>query len=139
MSFKKDCRFAKALEGYDIDIYYGQTPDTFFKKADLKDSGIYEVYPDVKAEDLYYCNVELNEREIRKVSALFETANYTADKIQSDAKELNLGKSGVSYPNFKLTLNYTLTDNGVKVTIPNDSISFNEDFPLLRQTISKVL
>ena len=52
--------------------------------------------------------------------------------MQADAKELNLGKSGVSYPNFKLTLNYTLTDNGVKVTIPNDSISFNEDFPLLR-------
>lgn len=120
----------KALDDSDkelLEMYYVLT-----KKSELKDSGIYEVYPDVKAEDLYYCSLELSEREIRKVSALFETANYTADKINADAKELNLGKSGVSYPNFKLTLNYTLTDNGVKVTIPNETISFNEDFPLLR-------
>ncbi len=34
LSFKKDCRFAKALEGYDIEVFYGKTPETFFKKAD---------------------------------------------------------------------------------------------------------
>lgn len=34
VTFKKDCRFAKALEGYDIEVFYGQTPDKFFKKAD---------------------------------------------------------------------------------------------------------
>lgn len=113
-----------------LEMYYVLT-----KKSELKDSGIYEVYPDVKTEDLYYCNLELSEREMIKVSAVFETAKYTADKIQADAKELNLGKTGANYPNFKLTLNYSLTDNGVKVTIPNKSISFNEDFPLLKVSI----
>ena len=34
LSFKKDCKFAKALEGYDIEVYYGKTPEAFFKKAD---------------------------------------------------------------------------------------------------------
>ena len=34
LTFKKDCRFAKALEGYDIDVFYGKTPESFFKKAD---------------------------------------------------------------------------------------------------------
>ena len=34
LSFKKDCRFAKSLEGYDIEVYYGKTPDSFFKKVD---------------------------------------------------------------------------------------------------------
>ena len=34
LSFKKDCRFAKSLEGYDIEVFYGKTPDSFFKKAD---------------------------------------------------------------------------------------------------------
>ena len=50
LSFKKDCRFAKALEGYDIDVYYGKMPDEFFRKADYvippasisKDSEIFE-------------------------------------------------------------------------------------------------
>ena len=31
LSFKKDCRFAKSLEGYDIDVFYGKTPEAFFK------------------------------------------------------------------------------------------------------------
>lgn len=34
LSFKKDCRFAKSLDGYDIEVYYGKTPDSFFKKVD---------------------------------------------------------------------------------------------------------
>lgn len=34
LSFKKDCRFAKSLEGYDIDVVYGKTPDSFFKRVD---------------------------------------------------------------------------------------------------------
>ena len=34
ITFKKDCRFAKALEGYDIEVFYGQTPEAFFKKID---------------------------------------------------------------------------------------------------------
>ena len=34
LAFKKDCRFAKALEGYDIDVFYGKTPEAFFKRSD---------------------------------------------------------------------------------------------------------
>lgn len=34
LSQKIDCRFANALEGYDIDVFYGKTPDAFFNKAD---------------------------------------------------------------------------------------------------------
>ncbi|WP_406537519.1 Mur ligase family protein [Methanobrevibacter sp.] len=34
LSFKKDCRFANALEGYDINVFYGKTPEAFFKNSD---------------------------------------------------------------------------------------------------------
>lgn len=111
-----------------LELYY-----TFYKKSDLKDSGIYDLYPDIKASfDLYYCNLELSERDMRKLSAVFEEAEYTKDKKNEDIKKLNLGKSSDSYPNFKLNLNYSLTDSGLKATIPNKSISYNEDFPLLK-------
>lgn len=113
-----------------LELYY-----VLYKKADLKDSGIYEVYPDLKAEDLYYCNLELSERETKKIAAVLEDANYTSEKMQADAKKLNLGDSVANYPNFKLSLNYSLTDNGVKVTVPNESISYNETFPLLKVSI----
>ena len=34
VSAKKNCRFDKSLEGYDIKVYYGETPDEFFEKSD---------------------------------------------------------------------------------------------------------
>ena len=34
LSFKKDCRFANALEGYDVDVFYGKTPHNFVKNID---------------------------------------------------------------------------------------------------------
>ena len=50
ISEKRNCRFAKSLEGYDIDVFYGKTPDAFFKKSDYiippaslsKDSEVYK-------------------------------------------------------------------------------------------------
>lgn len=50
LSQKNDCRFASALEGYDIDVFYGKTPDAFFNKPDYvippaslsKDSEVYK-------------------------------------------------------------------------------------------------
>ena len=29
-----DCRFAHSLDGYDMELYYGETPDEFFEKSD---------------------------------------------------------------------------------------------------------
>lgn len=29
-----ECRFADSLDGYDIEVYYGETPDEFFEKSD---------------------------------------------------------------------------------------------------------
>lgn len=50
ISQKKNCKFASALEGYDIEVFYGKTPNAFFDKSDYiippaslsKDSEIYK-------------------------------------------------------------------------------------------------
>ena len=34
VSSTKNCRFAKSLEGYDIEVFYGEAPDEFFEKSD---------------------------------------------------------------------------------------------------------
>ena len=34
VSSKKNCRFDKSLDGYDIPVYYGDAPDEFFEKSD---------------------------------------------------------------------------------------------------------
>ena len=50
ISQKKDCKFASAFEGYDIEVFYGETPDEFFERSDYivppaslpKDSEVYK-------------------------------------------------------------------------------------------------
>ena len=50
ISQKKDCKFASAFEGYDIEVFYGETPDEFFERSDYiippaslsKDSKVYK-------------------------------------------------------------------------------------------------
>lgn len=50
LSSEDECRFAHSLDGYDIELYYGETPDEFFKKADYvvppaslsKDSAVFK-------------------------------------------------------------------------------------------------
>ena len=34
LSSAEECRFADSLDGYDIELYYGETPDEFFEKSD---------------------------------------------------------------------------------------------------------
>ena len=34
LSSAEKCRFSKSLEGYDMELYYGETPDEFFEKSD---------------------------------------------------------------------------------------------------------
>ena len=77
LSFKKDCRFAKALEGYDIEVFYGQTPETFFKKADYiippaslsKDS---DLLKNLDKPILELCDViEMIQQTVRQPQQLF--------------------------------------------------------------------
>ena len=113
-----------------LDLYY-----VHYTESDLDDSGILEVYPDVKKQDLYYCNYEWNDRDKKKLTAAMEEAGFTAEDAKKEAERLNLGASAESNPYFKLTLNYVLTDSGLTVNIPNESISYNPDFPLLRLSV----
>ena len=34
LSSAEECRFKKSLDGYDMELYYGETPDEFFEKSD---------------------------------------------------------------------------------------------------------
>lgn len=109
-----------------------ETYFTFIKKDELGDSGIFDAFPEISKQDVYYCDFELSERDQKKISAIFKEAGYTAQTCQKEAQKLNLGKTTKSDPYFKLSLEFMLTDTGVTVSVPNKSIEYNPDFPLLR-------
>ena len=129
-TYKRVCKALSEDSKELIDLYY-----TFYKKDDLADSGILEAYPKLKKQDVYYCNYEFNDRDKKKLTAVMQEAGFTAKDAKKETKELGLDSSADSAPYFTLTLNYILTDTGVTVNIPNKSISYNPDFPLLRMSV----
>ena len=108
---------------------------SFYSTEDFEFSGITEIYPDLKAQDIYCCTIELSEREIKNLGKVFEKAEYGKEEYNADMKEFGVTDKTLSSPNIKLTLNYALTENGVSVNIPAKSISYNKDFPLLKLSL----
>ena len=113
-----------------LDAYY-----SLYKKDELTDSGVYDLYPDFKAQDIYFVGADLSEREQSLLKEIFKNANYSKEEFNKDMSELGIDGSATAQPNFKFTLNYILTENGVDVCIPSSSISYQEEYPLIKLSL----
>jgi hypothetical protein len=129
-TYKEICKKISEDSKDILDVYF-----TYYNASDLTETDILIYYPDAKKQDMYYCGSELSDRDIAKLNAVFDEAGYTRERANKDAKELGLGESAESKPYFDITLNYILTDSGVTVNIPNGSIKYNSDYPLLRVSV----
>jgi hypothetical protein len=104
---------------------------TRYSLADITDEAerkkMIDTYPPLANEDLYVC-IDLSEREKEELSGYLEEAGYSAADYQADSAKLNIREEEeTTYsPNFKLTLEYTLTDEGLEVTIPSASIQYDK-------------
>ncbi len=108
-------------------IYY-----TLYTADQFESVGVKEIYPDIKAQELYCCVSELSERDQRKLNVVFEAAQYGKEEYAADMKDFGVTDAIETYPNFKLSLCYALTENGLSVSIPAESVEYNEEYPLLR-------
>ena len=95
----------------------------------LTDSEVKELkskYPFAKNEEIYVL-IEINEHEQKTLDKALRLAGYDDKKYAEDLKKYNLTPENAAAPNIKLSLEYLLTDKGLTVTIPKDSITFNEE------------
>ena len=60
---------------------------------------------------------------------LYEWAGYTAEDLEADNSEFDQITEN-SKPYFEVGLEYSLTDNGLEVTVPTNCIKYNEDYPV---------
>ena len=109
-----------------FEMYY-----TFFSKDEVTDSGLLEAAPAFVLQDVYYCQTQLSDKEKETLSEALIESGYTAQQFEADNAALGISESAESFPNFKITLQYCLTDDGLEVCIPNESIVNNEEYPLL--------
>ncbi len=89
-------------------------------------------YPLLKSEVLYIVPAELSQREQSVLTDTFAKLGYTREQYKADSEKYSFEEDLNFHPNFKLSLEYILTDEGLKVNIPYGSISYDSNnFKLL--------
>lgn len=112
--------------------------ELFYKRyalADITDESERErllgLYPVLETQDLYI-SIELSEREKDDVESYLTDAGYTLEQYEADLQALGGEVEETYVPNFRLAVEYVLTEEGLTVTIPNDSVQYDrEHFALL--------
>ncbi len=104
---------------------------TFYGKDELDQSGIFDVYPDFEERDIYFAGSELFDREKEILGNLMDEAGYAKKDYEADLASFGIEDATKATPNVKLSLRYALTEDGVDVSIPNDSLKYSEEFPLV--------
>ncbi|MGN1081743.1 MAG: DUF5696 domain-containing protein, partial [Acutalibacteraceae bacterium] len=123
-------KFEKILSQLDEDVKdMLEFAYDFYSKEDSKK--IEEDFPGFKAQDVYYCSTELTNREKKTFGEAFESVKYDNEQYFKDLEKMGTNAEGEKTPNFKLSVYYTLTNEGIEVNIPNDSISYEGTYPLL--------
>lgn len=85
-----------------------------------------EEYPYLKTDDLYKVNA-LSNRIKKQLSTLLETSGLTHEQITAEYQKIGYEKDEKT-PAFTLTVQYQLDNDGLRVSVPMDSISYQSKY-----------
>ena len=111
-------------DAYVVESYYTRTDISEISDENRRKE-LTDMYPLLKSEVLYIVPSEMSQREQLKLTEIFEQVNYTNEQYNEDAEKYNFEKDINTHPNFKLSIEYVLTDEGLTVSIPYSSIEFD--------------
>lgn len=84
-------------------------------------------YPPLKTEPLYICNANVSRKEKNEIDGYMAEAGYTREEYEAVAGQFHIEVEEEIFANFKLTIRYRLTPDGLRVTIPHDGVSYDEE------------
>ncbi len=85
-------------------------------------------YPVLKEKNLYLLHENTNGREKKQIESIIRRycPDYTFEELDKDHKEAGYEGSAVAPANFKMALEYYITDVGVEVRFPANGLTFDE-------------
>lgn len=120
-----------------IDSNFYKTKITAF--YDLKDPNAVDVTPSIKEEmertypvtkdfPIYVLSADIKNRELAQMESIIKTyaPDYTYEEMEYDHQQTQYEATALSTPVFRLSLEYTITEDGLQVTLPANGIRFDE-------------
>ena len=132
-SYKKVSEKLDADNKMMLDIYYTRISLEMYKDEDSAIASMLEKYPALKENDIYLLqmsyNVEydkLSKDLLRPVDELLKSGGYTEEDFKNDNTLKSNAASSNQKPGFSVAIEYELTDNGFKATVPKESLSYDK-------------
>lgn len=132
MTVKRFEDIASHLDGRDLmkwEMLYNLT--SIEEVDEEKKDEIIKKFPLLESEELYI-STELNANDERSIDEYLRKCGYTQNDFDKALQEVGAESESEITPVFDLSVEYVLTEKGLSVTIPNESISYDtENFTLL--------
>ncbi len=129
-------RFEELILSQIEDDWYYQKIESFYTKKDkddetLTERGVAEMqakFPITMEMAVYVCDPDIKARELRELETIIKTfcPNYTYEELDYDHDLVNYTGADAAPPRFRMSLEYTLNENGLEVRLPANGIEFDE-------------
>lgn len=97
----------------------------------LTERGVAEMqakFPITLEMAVYVCDPEIKARELRELESIIKSfcPEYTYEELDYDHDLTNYTGDDAAPPRFRMSLEYTLNENGLEVRLPANGLSFDE-------------
>ena len=89
-------------------------------------AALLQQYPYLSTEDVYAVG-SMSKKDKKRLDALFEGIGFTAEQKAAEYEKIGF-VSDENKPAFSLTLRYVLTDSGLSVSLPLESVTYNSRY-----------
>ncbi len=117
---------------------------TLFDKNEMQEDDVYvqdmlKKYPVLEKKAMYVVsqNVLTSPTVKKDFAAVLTTIQYSREDFDKDSENFADATTEVQEAGFNISLEFTLDDGDLLVTIPNDSVEMYDDFPLTNITLLK--
>jgi len=103
--------------------------EKLYEKLPKKEkSMLRQLYTYYEDDDMWAINAK-GRQYYKAILDIMDKAGYTAEDLKDDNRKYGITVSSTSKIGFTVTVQYTLTENGLSVCIPCDKIKYNSEYP----------
>ena len=103
--------------------------EKLYEKLPKKEkSMLRQLYTYYEDDDMWAINTK-GRQYYKAMLDIMDKAGYTAEDLKADNRKYGITVSSTSKIGFTVTVQYTLTENGLSVCIPCDKIKYNSEYP----------
>lgn len=102
-------------------------------KTEKAQRDLIAAFPIVKQMAVVVCDAGISAPRLKELEGYIKTycPKYTYEELEQDNEETGYVNTDAAPPRFTMALEYTLSDDGVQVSLPANGISFDEEaYPL---------